>query len=113
MDSDSAVTQGTDSASHAGNNNVATAPNNAPAIPVFIGKPTGVAAAATSYALSGIVIFVGAVVLGMTVNYDSSIPDGSAPGDGSPWLWVMIVMGAVIIIALLSAAALPHLRKPH
>jgi hypothetical protein len=33
--------------------------------------------------------------------------------DDGPWLAVMAIMGSVIIVALLSAAAVPHLLSRH
>jgi hypothetical protein len=33
--------------------------------------------------------------------------------DDGPWLAVMSIMGSVIIVALLSAAAVPHLLSRH
>ena len=50
------------------------------------------------YTVCAVVLIAAGVVVPVTVH------------DG-PWLAVMALMGSVIIIALLSAAAVPHLRQ--
>lgn len=52
------------------------------------------------YAVCGVILIAAGIVIPMTV-------------DDGPWLAVMSVLGSVIIIALMSAAALPHLKRAH
>jgi hypothetical protein len=51
-----------------------------------------------------VVLAVILVAVGITVPL--AVHDG-------PWLGVMTIMGSVIIVSLLSAAAVPHLRQHH
>ncbi|MEO7126964.1 MAG: hypothetical protein ABI382_12820 [Nakamurella sp.] len=52
------------------------------------------------FGVCAVVLIAAGIAIPLTVN------------DG-PWLPVMAVMGSLIIIALMSAAAVPHLKRPH